>query len=214
LNNYSRLTRQYFIWQFVLPGILLGLINFSYAEVPIINFTVSEFVIEGENPVSTELVNSTLEPFLGKHEGLEGLLAAAAELESVILNAGHSFHRVILPPQTLKDGIVKLEIVQITLGQIHVEGNEHFTAENIIHSLPGLVPGTVPDTRQLSRQLIVANNHPSKSVTIRMKQSEEPDSVDAVLDVQDQRPWQLFSILNNIGTSKTRSSEIYRWRTA
>ena len=203
MNNYLRLTRQYLIWQLVLLGVLSGLINWSYAEVPIVTFSVSEFVIEGENPISAELVNSTLEPFMGEHEGLEGLLAAAAELESAILNAGHSFHRVILPQQTLKDGIVKLEIVQITLGQIHVEGNEHFTTENIINTLPGLVPGTVPDTRQLSRQLIVANNHPSKSVTIRMKQSEQPDSVDAVLDVQDQRPWQLFSILNNIGTSVT-----------
>ncbi len=172
-------------------------------DIPTVSFTVTEFTITGENPISVEETNSVLSPFMGEHEGLEGLLAAAAELESVILNAGHSFHRVILPPQTLKDGIVHLEIVQITLGQVNVEGNKYFTTENIINSLPGLVPGTVPDTRELSRQLIVANNHTSKSVTLRMKQSEQPDSVDAVLDVQDQRPWQIFSVLNNIGTSKT-----------
>ena len=172
-------------------------------EVPVVTFEVKEFQIKGENPISQEETDRLLETFLGSHQGLEGLLEAAAELESRILQTGHSFHRVILPPQTLEAGVVILEITQIKLANIEVEGNQYFSDENIINSLPGLVIGTVPDTKELARQLIVANNHPSKRVTIRMKQSKEPKSVDAVLDVQDQRPWQIFSVLNNIGTSET-----------
>lgn len=172
-------------------------------EVPVVTFEVKEFRIEGENPISQEKTDRLLKIFLGPHRGLEGLLEAAAKLESVILQVGHSFHRVILPPQTLEAGVVVLKITQIKLANVEVEGNQYFSDKNIINSLPGLVIGTVPDTKQLARQLIVANNHPSKRVTIRMKQSKEPESVDAVLDVQDQRPWQIFSVLNNIGTSET-----------
>ncbi len=168
-----------------------------------IQFNVSEFSVIGENPLTPQLTDEILSIFLGDHEGLEGLLEAASELESAILQAGHSFHRVILPPQTLEAGQIQLEVVVFKLANVEVSGNERFSKQNIINSLPGLKPGTVPDTKELSRELIIANNHPSKQVTIRIKHSKEPDSVDAELAVKDQRPWQFFSGLNNIGTEET-----------
>ena len=170
---------------------------------PTISFSVSAFNVIGENPLDSKLTQKTLAPFLGQHEGLEALLEAAAELESAILQAGHSFHRVILPPQTMDTGSVQLEVLVFTLANIEVTGNTRFSNENIIASLPGLKPGTVPDTKELSRELIVANDHPSKQVTIRMKHSKSPNSVDAELAVKDQRPWQFFSGLNNIGNDET-----------
>ena len=172
-------------------------------DAPVVRFSVDQFNIKGENPLPTQRVETLLAPFLGQHEGLEGLLEAAAELESAILHAGHSFHRVTLPPQTLTDGTIHLEIVVFKLANITVSGNQKFSDDNIRASLPGLVTGTVPDTRELSRELIIANDHPSKQVTIRIKQSKQLDSVDADLLVQDQRPWQVFTALNNIGTSET-----------
>lgn len=170
---------------------------------PAIHFSVNEFSVVGENPLDADLTQTTLAPFLGDHEGLEGLLEAASELESAILQAGHSFHRVILPPQTLERGQIQLQVVVFKLANIEVTGNEKISDKNIIASLPGLKPGTVPDTKELSRELIIANNHPSKQVTIRIKHSKEPDSVDAELVVKDQRPWQFFTGLNNIGTEET-----------
>ncbi len=172
-------------------------------EPPAVQFTVNEFVVNGENPLDAALTQSILAPFLGEHEGLDGLLEAASELESAILQAGHSFHRVILPPQTMDQGRIQLEVVVFTLANIEVSGNERFSDENIRASLPGLKPGTVPDTKELSRELIIANDHPSKQVTIRLKRSKVPDSVDAELSVKDRRPWQFFTGLNNIGTEET-----------
>ncbi len=170
---------------------------------PAILFSVNEFSVTGENPLDADLTQAILSPFLGEHEGLEALLEAASELESAILQAGHSFHRVILPPQTLEQGQIQLQVVVFKLANIVVTGNERFSDENIKASLPGLKPGTVPDTRELSRELIIANDHPSKQVTIRIKHSKVPDSVDAELVVKDQRPWQFFTGLNNIGTEET-----------
>ncbi len=176
---------------------------FAADDPPAIQFNVTGFSVTGENPLDAELTQTTLAPFLGEHEGLEALLEAASELESAILQSGHSFHRVILPPQTLEQGQIQLEVVVFKLANIEVSGNERFSDKNIIASLPGLKPGTVPDTEELSRELIIANNHPSKQVTIRIKHSKEPDSVDAELAVKDQRPWQFFTGLNNIGTEET-----------
>ena len=200
---------RFYLHQKLIPGLMLLAFTLvpDYLQAqdlpPIVQFTVSSFKVSGENPLGTERTEEILSTFVGPHEGLEGLLEAAAELESEILAAGFSFHRVVLPPQTLEAGEIKLEVVVFKLANIDVTGNEKFSDENIIASLPGLKTGTVPDTRELARELIIANNHPSKQVTIRLKHSKTPDSVDAELAVKDQRPWQFFSALNNIGTDET-----------
>ena len=175
---------------------------------PPIRFNVSAFDVDGPNPLSAAETESLLSPFLGEHEGLEALLEAATELESAILAEGHSFHRVILPPQTLEEGVINLKVVVYKLANVEVTGNEYFSPENIISSLPGLEKGTAPDTTELARELIIANNHPSKEVTIRMKHSRVPDSVDAELVVKDERPWRFFTGLNNIGVDQTGE---FRW---
>ncbi len=182
----------------------LVLTNLSAQEqAPDLRFTVSAFTVQGSNPLKESLTQEILVPFLGEHEGLQVLLEAAAELESAILKAGYSFHRVVLPAQTLEQNTVQLEVVVFKLANVVVSGNQRFSDENIVASLPGLKTGTVPDTRELARELIIANTHPSKQVTIRIKHSKQENSVDAELAVRDQRPWQFFTGLNNIGTSQT-----------
>ena len=172
-------------------------------EIPTVHFNVSEFVVTGDNPLSDEETQKVLSVFLGEHEGLDGLTEAAAELQNAMAKAGYSFHRVILPPQTLEQGRVKLEVVEFKVANIDVTGNHYFSPENIKSSLPRLVSGETPDTSELSRELIIANEHPAKDVTLRIKTSKVPDSVDAELAVKDRRPWQLFAVLNNIGTDET-----------
>lgn len=192
-----------YVFLILINLLISGSLVFADEKVPTVKFNVEKFIISGENPISEQETNRVLEVFLGEHEGLEGLFQAASELEAAILNAGHSFTRVSLPPQTLKDGVVELKVTQIKLANVNVEGNKFFSSENIKRSVPGLITGTIPNTKELARQLKLANNNPSKQTRMRMKQSKVPDSVDAILEVKDKRPWQLFSVLNNIGTPKT-----------
>ena len=191
-----------------LTGLLVVVLSGSGAAlaqdpIPVVSFTVSEFAIEGHNPLDKAATDKILAPYLGRHRGLERLLEAAARLEKTILDSGNSFYRVVLPPQTLEAGRITLKVITIKVAGIKTSGNKYFSDDNIRASLPGLEPGTTPDTRELSRQLIVANNHNSKQVTIRMQQSDQPDSVDVELAVRDQKPWKLFTTLNNTGSDDT-----------
>lgn len=188
----------------VLAVLLAALPATQAAEaVPSLHFQVREFLVEGENPLSPEQTRAVLDIFLGEHEGLEGLVEAAAELESAMVGAGHSFHRVILPPQTLGGDQVRLQVIVLKLANIEITGNKYFSSDNILASLPGLAPGTPPDTRTLARAIQVANEHPAKKLMLRLKESDAPDGIDAEIAVTDRRPWQAYSMLNNIGTDET-----------
>lgn len=173
-------------------------------EAPPLTFTVERFAVSGAMPVDAAAADEVLAPFTGEHAGMEGLLAARDALEQHLRSAGYSFHRVVLPPQTLDSGVVTLEVVTFDIGSVEVEGNQHFSAESVRRSLPPLAAGSAPDLPRLSRALAVANQHPAKQLKLNFRASEErEDALDAVVEVRDEKPWALFAGLNNIGNKST-----------
>ena len=116
-------------------------------EIPLVKFTVDRFEVSGENPLSDEETQAILEPFIGDHVGLEGLLTAAETLQEAIQESGTPFTRVILPRQTLQEGVVQLEVIALTVSKVHVSGAEHHSEENIRRSVPDLEEGQQPPTQ-------------------------------------------------------------------
>lgn len=176
---------------------------FGQEKAPVVRFTVEQFMVEGDNPLSADETERVLSPYTGEHAGLEGLLSAAEALEQTIADRGFSFRRVLLPAQTLRDGVVKLRVVAFPLGKVTVTGNRYFSDENVLASVPSLQVGTVPNTRQLTRAVSLANEHPVKHITLSFKESEEENTIDAELKVKDAKPWQFIANLNDTGTEET-----------
>jgi len=187
----------------LLAGAALAQTPAALAQTPVVRFAVERFAVEGPNPLSPEETEAVLSPYLGEHEGLEGLLAAAEELQAALQRRGLPFHRVVLPPQEMEAGVVILRVVTLTLANVTVTGNEHFGEANILRSLPTLRVGETPDAVATSRAVTLANEHPSKEVTVRFRDSAKAEALDAELRVADQRPWTLFALLSNTGTDET-----------
>jgi len=177
----------------------IGLPSAKAAE---ISFNVSRFVVEGDNPLGDD-ANELLQPYLGQQSGLDGLSQAADSLTSELKDRGYSFHRVILPPQDLNEGEVRLQIVKFDLGEIDISGNEHFSNDNILASLPELRSGQSPNIQRLSRSLNIANAHVAKFTRVSFRQGLEPDTIDARVKVADQDPQSIFVALDNTGNDET-----------
>jgi len=181
-------------------------VSLAAEVVPVVRFSVTRFVIEGPSPLSESAMQSVLAPFVGAHEGLEGLRSAADALEASLRSAGYPFYRVNLPAQTLKGGTVVLRIARFVVSRIEVTGNQYFSAANVRAAVPELVPGRSPNTKRLSRELLLANDDPARRIDLRFRESETPGALDAVLAVKDSRPQTVFVAINNTGTSATDES--------
>lgn len=166
-------------------------------------FRVERYEVAGMNPLSAKATAKVLQNYLGEHEGLEGVQAAADALESSLRTAGHSFHRVILPPQTLQGGVVKFEVVEFVLGEIKIKDNRYFKEHNIRNSLRPLIKGQAPNTQKLSHALNFANQHPAKQISLSFRESDQARAVDASLEIKDRNPMSFFSALQNTGTEET-----------
>ncbi|HYC45344.1 MAG TPA: ShlB/FhaC/HecB family hemolysin secretion/activation protein [Burkholderiales bacterium] len=171
-------------------GILAAAGTVHASDAPLLE--VKRFIVEGDNPLSQAETGAILKEHLGPHESLATLEAAATRLQEAIRARGYSFHRVIVPAQQPKAGELTLRVLPFTLDQITVTGNQHFSVGNILRSVPGLKPGRAPNVGLLAQQLSLANEHPSKRVTLQVRESAKPDAVDAELRVADVPPSQFF----------------------
>ena len=177
--------------------------NSVMAATPTVEFDVFAFTVEGDNQLTAAQTDEVLAPFLGNHQGLEELLAAAKALEQAHADLGYAFHRVVLPPQTMGESKVNLTVVAFKLGTATVTGNQYFSDEHILASLPSMVSGASLNTREVTRELSVANRHPTRDHVINIKKGLLPDTVDADIKVKDRRPYFGFFGVNNIGTEQT-----------
>jgi hemolysin activation/secretion protein len=153
---------------------------------------VKRFIVEGDNPLSAAETEAVLAPHLGAHKSLATIEAAATALEQALRERGHAFHRVIVPAQRPIGGELKLQILHFPINEVTVTGNEHFSTENILRSLPALEAGKSPDLKALSSQLGLANEHPSKRLSINIKESVRRDALDAEVRVRDGKIIQPF----------------------
>jgi len=175
-------------------GVVAALVFLSSTlnAVPVIaaegpRFAVRSFEIEGELPIPRERALAILAPYTGEAVRIEDLQSAATALEAELVSRGFSFHRVVLPPQSL-EGIARLRVLPFRLANIAVSGNTHFSTGNVLASLPALTKGESPNISELGRNRAAANEHPSKEIDITFRPSEVPDSVDADVKVRDEPP--------------------------
>lgn len=190
-------------FRFVCALLLMGSGNAFALE-----FTITQFVVEGDNPISARHTQRVLAPYLGTHTDIEPLREATRALETALQRKGHDFHRVSLPPQTLSEGAVRLEITSLTLGKVTTLGNTFFSDDNLRRSLPQLVEGNTPNSKRLTRVLAVANNNTAKRTQLTFGRGQAAGTMDAQIEVTDSNPRQLYTWFNNTGTDESTNTRL------
>lgn len=187
---------------------ITALLSLTATAAETVKFNVASFSVTGDNPLSEQSTQKMLSSFTGEQEGIERLQSAAAALEQAIRDKGYSFARVVLPQQSLSDGVIELRVVAFKLGRVTIVGVEHNDEANIRASLPGLLEGVTPNTRKLSRSIAIGKKQPSKTTRLTFNASESRAEVDARITVKDRKPWQVFSWFNNTGTDETGKTRL------
>ena len=169
---------------------------------------VARYEVQGNTLLPPPRIAQRLEAFTGSVP-LERLRAAAAAVQDLYRDAGYGGVVAFLPEQDLKDGVVKIRVVEGRLVRVDVADNKQYSAANIRASLPSLVTGSTPNVRRIDAEIQVANENPSKTVQVLLQPGGKPGEVLAAVTVAE-RPVQHFSTrLDNTG-----GKQIGRWRAA
>jgi len=169
---------------------------------------VTRFEVQGNTLLPPTRLAQRLEPFTGTAR-LDRLRAAAAAVQDLYRDAGFGGVVAFLPEQDLKDGVVKIRVVEGKLTRVEVSDNKRFSTGNIRASLPSLVTGTTPNVRRIDAEIQITNENPAKTVQVLLQPGGKPGEVTAAVTVAEQAVQRFTGRLDNTG-----GKQIGRWRAA
>jgi hemolysin activation/secretion protein len=152
-------------------------------------FDILEFVVDGNTTLPGIEIEKAVYPHLGYRKSIADVQAARAALEKVYQDAGYLTVTVDVPPQEVKNGIVRLKVVDGVVKKVVVTGNRYHSRDYIRAQLPSIAPGTVPFFPAAQKELTAFNQVPGRSVTPVLRPGEQRGEVEMELRVQDERPF-------------------------
>jgi hemolysin activation/secretion protein len=153
-------------------------------------FDVREYRVLGNTVLSEHDIETSLNPLLGEHKNLTDVESARAALEKTYHDRGFRTVFVDIPEQDVADHIVRLNVTEGRLHEVHVLGARHFSERKILSALPAATVGAVPDFLALQLQLTKLNQQSADlSVVPVLSAGSEPGTVDLSLKVDDHLPF-------------------------
>jgi len=170
-------------------------------------FDILEIEVAGNTQLKPEEIEMVLSFFVGENKTAADVDAARAALEKLYKSVGYRTVAVTIPKQTIKDGIVQLQVAESRIGQVTIDGGAYTSIEQVRSELPSLAEGKVPDFDEVQKELVYANRIAGRRVTPSLKQGAAPDTLDLSLAVDDELPVSASLEWNNRysrGTTKER----------
>ena len=166
-------------------------------------FEIRRYQLEGNTLLRPEAIDRVLAPYTGRDKDFGDVQRALEVLQGAYQEAGFGGVEIRLPEQELERGEVRFVVIETKIARITIEGNEHFTRDNIRRSVPGLRVGETPNSRRIAESIRLANENPSKQSTVLLRGSEREGEVDATIRVADIDPRRWSVSLDNTGNQNT-----------
>lgn len=163
-----------------------------------------------ELPESQVLSQEELQKITGAYEGkdatLDDLYALVGKINALYQEKGYLTCRAFLAPQTIRDGRVKIELVEGKNGQVEVTGNRS-TREKYITDRLHIEPGQISSMHRLNKDLLRFNATNDAQLRIALKAGKEPGTTDYVIAVQEPQKQVTGVFFDNAGS---KTSGLYR----
>ncbi|MFC4313798.1 ShlB/FhaC/HecB family hemolysin secretion/activation protein [Steroidobacter flavus] len=156
-----------------------------------------EYYVSGNTVLEPEAIAQACAPFLGAGRTADDVDRARAALEAAYRERGYKTVGVSIPQQTVKDGVVRLQVVESRVGQLNVVGSKYHSLERIKDQVPSLAEGEVPNFSAVERDIVAVNQQADRRVTPALKAGATPGTVDVDLVVDDDLPLHGSLELNN-----------------
>jgi hemolysin activation/secretion protein len=196
------------------PSLWLAIVTglFSISGVTAVaenHFLIAEYRVIGNTALANRDIERLLYPLLGEGKSLADVEAARTALEKLYHDKGYGAAFVDIPPQTVRDGLVRLRVTEGRIESTKISGAKYFPERDVIAQLPASTPGSVLQISKLQQQLGTVNGEtPDRAVVPVLKAGSAPGTVDLDLKVNDTLPLHGSLELNDqatVGTHELRS---------
>jgi hemolysin activation/secretion protein len=160
-----------------------------------VHFTPSQFM-------TPEELDDLVRPYLDKVVSFADLQAITTQINARYLAKGVLTGFAVLPPQTIKDGVVEIQLVEGKLGQVQIEGNHATTQGYILDRLP-LQSGQVIEGQGIERSLDYFNRTNDTQLKAALRPGAEFGLTDILLYAQEPARFRMDLGVDDYGNPAT-----------
>lgn len=160
-------------------------------------FYIREYRVEGVKKLRQLEVEAAVYPFMGPGRTPAEVEMARQALEKAYHDQGYQTVSVLIPSQDPRRGVIRMEVVEAKVARLRVVGANWYLPSRIKTEVPSLAEGTVPDLRQVGKEIVAVNRLSDRRVTPELRPGMEPGTVEIDLKVEDSLPLHGSLELNN-----------------
>jgi hemolysin activation/secretion protein len=165
-------------------------------------FRVNAFTFRGNTAFDSRTLKTRVERFADLQLNLYDLNLAADTITEFYQDRGYLLARASVPPQTVVDGEVKIDVVEGRIGKISFSGNKRHTDAFLAARTQCLKSGEIVTSSRLESTLLLLNDVPGISAKAVLAPGSEFGATDAEIRITEK----LFSLstgVNNFGRKET-----------
>lgn len=159
-------------------------------------------------PGSDEDLLRAVRPFLNKPLTMEGLVHLREAVSQYYADHNHPVVSVIVPPQDITDGRLKLRILEGKVGEVAVRGNR-WTSDRFILKGMDLKKGDKLDSYKLQNDLAWLNRYPFRRTDAFLTPGKDKESTNVELVTVERFPFRPYAGGDNTGTAFTERTRWY-----
>ena len=151
------------------------------------------------NEQEIRAITSKLE---GRTVGISELQQVIDEINELYLQKNFITARAILPPQTVTDGIVRIQLVEGRIGEILIENNQ-YTRDSYFLDRVRMKPGDLVRLDEIEEDLVYFNLTNDVQVMAEVRPGQQVGTTDVALTVFEPQVSQVIVYADNGGRSET-----------
>lgn len=165
-------------------------------------FAVKGVVVEGASHYPQAQVDQVFAGLVGQSVGLEAIRKAADALEQRYRADGFFLVRVFVPPQQVKDGLLRVQVIEGFIGSVAAEGGTPQMREKVERLMASLTKQRPIDLASLERALLTLNDIPGLAGGGVLRPGGALGASDLIVALVDPGPAVISLAVNN-ASSKT-----------
>jgi hemolysin activation/secretion protein len=145
-------------------------------------FPVKAIELSGNTAFDTVTLHALIAEAEGKSLTLPQLVQIAARITDYYRSHGHPLDRAIIPPQSIEDGVVRIQIIEARYGQIVLDNHSRVVEPLLQATLAPLQSGQAISDAPLDHSLLLLADIPGVAVIATLKPGELVGTSDLQVD--------------------------------
>lgn len=163
-------------------------------EAPSVTFKLEKIDIDASSVLETAKLDALKGEYLHKDVGVKDLYELVNKINQLYLDEGYYTCRAVLPAQTIKGGVVKINLIEGKTNAVSVQGNK-YTKSKYITKRMSLKQGRVDNINKLNEDLLRFNAANDVQLRISMQAGSEPGTTDYIISAYEPQniTWTIYS---------------------